>query len=103
MSINREIDQDRSATRDVLAGQRPAANGVVNWLGHEIGSAAGRSVRIASMYNVRFFISQMGFVLGIFQQNGVVFPDRSNVLKDVWALMRWRSGGLHSGGNSGGR
>jgi hypothetical protein len=42
VSINRDVDHDRAATRDVLAGQRPATDGVVNWLGHEIGVAAER-------------------------------------------------------------
>jgi len=42
MSLNRNVDEDRAATRAVLAGQRPTAEGPTNWLGHQIASGAAK-------------------------------------------------------------
>ena len=42
MSINRDINQDRAATRAVLAGGQPVAHGPRNWLWHDADSGAAK-------------------------------------------------------------
>lgn len=43
MSSERDVHQDRMATRQVLTGDRPIANGTKNWLDHDLNSGAAKT------------------------------------------------------------
>jgi hypothetical protein len=42
VSFNRNVSQDRSATRAVLERRQPIATGPRNWLGHRVDSGAAK-------------------------------------------------------------